>query len=126
MVRSAPCPATGVAASTMATCSRALKLLADDTRLAVIEQLLSGPRHVHEINTELGIDPTLLSHHLRVLREAGLVSTEREGKSILYRLAPEVRLAQRRRAINFGCCRLSFKLAGPAGQDGKQVRKVKS
>lgn len=108
MARSAPSAATGVAASTMATCSRALKLLADDTRLAVVEQLLSGPRHVHEINACLHIDATLLSHHLRVLREAGLVRAEREGKSILYRLAPEVRLAQRGRAIDFGCCRLSF------------------
>jgi DNA-binding transcriptional ArsR family regulator len=113
MARSSPSLATGVAASTMATCSRALKLLADETRLAVIEQLLSGPRHVHEINSELCVDPTLLSHHLRVLREAGLVATEREGKSILYRLASEVRLAQRGRAIDFGCCRLSFS-RGPA------------
>lgn len=122
MARSSSSFATGVAASTMATCSRALKLLADETRIAVIEQLLSGPRHVHEINAELHIDPTLLSHHLRVLREAGLVLTEREGKSILYRLAPEVRLAQRGRAIDFGCCRLSFsrRPANPVTRNGNR------
>lgn len=108
MTRPAPITVGNVAASTMAKCSRALKLLADETRLAVIGQLLSGPRHVHEINAELHIDPTLLSHHLRILREAGLVCTEREGKTILYRLAPQVRLAQRRKVIDFGCCRLSF------------------
>lgn len=108
MPRSAQHAVKQFTASTMATCSQALKLLADDTRLAVVEQLLAGPRHVHEINAELRIDPTLLSHHLRVLREAGLVSAEREGKSILYRLAPSVRLAQRRRVLDLGCCRLSF------------------
>ncbi len=96
----------------MATCSRAMKLLADETRLAVVQQLLAGPRHVHELNAELNIEPTLLSHHLRVLREAGLVCSDREGKSIVYRLAPSVRLSQRRRALDFGCCELSFKPAG--------------
>ncbi len=90
------------------SCADFMKLLADETRMAVVQQLLAGPRHVHEINADLAIDPTLLSHHLRVLREAGIVNTEREGKSILYRLAPAVRLAQRRRVIDFGCCQLSF------------------
>ena len=90
------------------SCADVMKVLADDTRLAVIQLLLVGPQHVHEINAELDIEPTLLSHHLRVLREAGLVVTEREGKSILYRLAPSVRLSQRRRVIDFGCCQIAF------------------
>lgn len=98
-----------VAFATMETCSRALKVLADETRLAIVEQLLDGPRHVHEINADLDIDATLLSHHLRVLREAGLVASERDGKSIIYRLAPAVRPEPRRRALDFGCCTLSFK-----------------
>lgn len=119
MARPATIPVGNVAASTMATCSRALKLLADETRLAVIGQLLAGPRHVHEINADLHIDPTLLSHHLRVLREAGLVCTEREGKTILYRLAPQVRLAQRRKVLDFGCCELSFKPAKGLELEGK-------
>ena len=101
-------------------CADYMKVLADETRLAVVQQLLAGPRHVHEINAELNIDGTLLSHHLRVLREAGLVSTEREGKSILYRLAP----GQRRRAIDFGCCQISF---SPSASPAKptSIRKVK-
>jgi ArsR family transcriptional regulator, nickel/cobalt-responsive transcriptional repressor len=89
-------------------CADFMKLLADKTRLAVIQQLLAGPRHVYEINAGLGVDPTLLSHHLRVLREAGLVRADREGKSLLYRLAPQVRLIQRPRVIDFGCCQLSL------------------
>lgn len=101
-------PARSVAASTMSTCSVALKLLADETRLAVVEQLLAGPRRVHEINSELNIDATLLSHHLRVLREAGLINADREGRTLLYRLSPDVRLAQKGRSLDFGCCRLSF------------------
>src|SRR5262249_84949 len=89
-------------------CADFLKLLADKTRLAVIQQLLAGPRRVYEINAGLGIDPTLLSHHLRVLRDAGLVRADRKGKFLLYRLAPQVRLMQRPRIIDLGCCQLSL------------------
>lgn len=100
---------TRVAATPLRACSRTLKLLADETRLAVIELLLSGPRHVHKINACLHMEATLLSHHLRVLREAGLVCAVRQGKSILYRIAPGIRPAHRSRAVDFGCCVVSFR-----------------
>ena len=124
--RPAPRGATLVAAtmeccpSTMQTCSRALKLLADDTRLAIVDLLLSGPQHVHQINDLLQIDPTLLSHHLRVLREAGLITAVREGKSIIYRLTSNVRPTGRKRTVDFGCCVLSFR------PQPRQVRKVRT
>jgi ArsR family transcriptional regulator, nickel/cobalt-responsive transcriptional repressor len=90
------------------SCAKMLKVLADDVRLAVIEQLLEGPKHVGEINEQLGVEQTLLSHHLRVLREAGLVRSQRDGKSVLYRLAPAVEGARRGKAIDLGCCLISF------------------
>lgn len=89
-------------------CVAKLKVLADATRLRVMELLMDGPKHVQELNDVLGIDQSLLSHHLRVVREAGLVETERDGKAILYRLAPGVRIKGRREGIDLGCCRLSF------------------
>lgn len=91
-----------------ASCAELLKVLADETRLAVMQQLMQGPRHVGEINARLGLEQSLLSHHLKVLREAGLVSSERDGKSVLYRLAAGVEGARKGRAINLGCCLLSF------------------
>lgn len=100
--------AVETAALSNKSCAVFMKVLADETRLTVVQQLLAGPRRVHDINVDLSIDPTLLSHHLRVLREAGLVVADRVGRSILYRLAPGVRLAQRRRGVDFGCCQLSF------------------
>lgn len=90
------------------TCAGLLKVLADETRLAVVQQLMEGPRHVGGINEQLQVEPTLLSHHLKVLREAGIVETEREGKSILYRLSPAVESVRKGKAIDLGCCRLSF------------------
>ncbi len=64
------------------SCASLLKVLADPTRLAVVEQLLNGPMHVGQINESLGVEPTLLSHHLRILRDANLVTSQREGKHV--------------------------------------------
>jgi ArsR family transcriptional regulator len=95
-------------ADAAASCASRLKVLADDTRLAVVQQLLHGPKHVAEINEELNIDQSLLSHHLRVLREAKIVIARRDGKAVLYSLAPDVEVARFGKAINLGCCLLSF------------------
>lgn len=89
-------------------CAAKLKVLAEGTRLAVMKLLMNSPKHVGRLNEELGIDQSLLSHHLRVLREAGFVEAIRDGKSMLYRLAPEVEVADQKRGIDLGCCQLSF------------------
>ena len=90
------------------SCAEILKVLADDTRLAVVRQLMGGPRHVGEINEELQVESTLLSHHLRVLREAGIVTGERDGKAVLYQLTPNVESKRRGATLELGCCRLVF------------------
>lgn len=90
------------------SCASLLKVLADETRLAVMERLLSGPQHVGEINEGLNVEQSLLSHHLRVLRDSGLVTARREGKQVLYALAKNVQGSRRGRAINLGCCLISF------------------
>ena len=90
------------------SCVGLLKVLADETRLAVVRQLLDEPKHVNEINAPLQLEQSLLSHHLRILREAGLVLAERDGKAVLYSLAPEFRGDAGGEAINLGCCWISF------------------
>lgn len=90
------------------SCAGLLKLLADETRLAVVRQLIDGPKHVGEINEALGLEQSLLSHHLKILRDAGLVTSRRDGKAVLYSLAPEFQRSTRGAAINLGCCLLSF------------------
>lgn len=91
------------------TCASLLKVLADETRLSVMQQLMDGPKHVGEINDGLRIDQSLLSHHLKVLRDKGLVISERDGKAVLYSLAPDVSIKDHDgKVINLGCCQLSF------------------
>jgi len=90
------------------SCADLLKVLADDTRLAVVRQLMRGPKHVSEVNSALQVEPTLLSHHLKVLRDAGIVEAERDGKSVLYRLSPSVEAKRSGKGIDLGCCKLVF------------------
>lgn len=94
--------------ATAPSCAAMLKVLADETRLAVVEQLLTGPKHVGEINHRLQVEQSLLSHHLKVLRDAGMVEAQRDGKAVLYRLTPTVDSARQGKALNLGCCLISF------------------
>jgi len=89
-------------------CVRKLKVLADTTRLAVLEILMEGPKYVGELNVVLGLEQSLLSHHLKVLRQEGLVEATRDGKAVLYSLTPAVQRAKAGRVIDLGCCFLSF------------------
>ncbi len=89
------------------TCAKRLKALADDTRLAVVRHLMKGECHVGAIQTELGIEQSLLSHHLKLLREAGIVESARDGKAVLYRLTPSME-NQKDGVVDLGCCQISF------------------
>jgi DNA-binding transcriptional ArsR family regulator len=95
-------------------CAGKLAALADPTRLAVIEILLGGPSNVTDMNRHLQLAPNLLSHHLRVLRDARLVISWRDGKGVRYALSPDVKVRSRQ-GIDLGCCRLSF-AQSPAGK----------
>jgi DNA-binding transcriptional ArsR family regulator len=65
-----------------------LKLLAEPLRLKVIDRLGHlGPATVSEMAAELDVPLPQLSNHLRKLREAGLVSVERNGRQAVYDLA---------------------------------------
>jgi DNA-binding transcriptional ArsR family regulator len=94
-------------------CSRRLKAIADPTRWAIIAQLIESPKNVGEMNASLKMDPTLLSHHLKVLRDEGFVEYTREGKTKRYRLSPDVELTPSGRGINLGCCQLELSLPPP-------------
>jgi DNA-binding transcriptional ArsR family regulator len=58
--------------------------LADPTRRTVFERLRSGPRSVGELAHGLTVSRPAVSQHLRVLKEAGLVTERREGTRRLY------------------------------------------
>ncbi|MAT64197.1 MAG: transcriptional regulator [Gammaproteobacteria bacterium] len=60
------------------------RLMGDPTRLRIILVCLKHPTSVGEIATELDASPSLVSHHLRLLRAARVLRAERRGKQIFY------------------------------------------
>ena len=80
---------------------RLLTALADPTRLAIVRQLAGAETCACDFTSCCDVRQPTVSHHLRVLREAGIVVSERRGQQIFYRLAPEVstRLAELARGL---------------------------
>jgi rhodanese-related sulfurtransferase/DNA-binding transcriptional ArsR family regulator len=76
------------AASTVrAALAEVAKALGHEHRIELIEQLAQGPRSVDALAARVGLSVANTSQHLQQLRHAGLVSTQRDGKRVIYRLA---------------------------------------
>lgn len=69
-----------------------LAALADPVRLRMVSMLLAAPDGTScgcDLEGPLGLSQPTVSHHLKVLREAGLVAGERRGRWVHYRVVPE-------------------------------------
>jgi ArsR family transcriptional regulator len=67
------------------------RTLAHPVRIGILHLLAEGPREVNRLARELDISQPNASQHLSVMRAAGLVEAERDGREVLYRLAdPDV------------------------------------
>ena len=67
--------------------------LADPTRIMLLYELSARPKNVSDLANQLNLPQSLASRHLKILRERGMVTTERQGTVIIYSLA-DVRLIQ--------------------------------
>mgnify|MGYP002626431214 CR=1 FL=1 len=65
------------------------RMFADSTRVRILFTLLDEERAVTEIANSLNMTTSAISHQLRILKDAKLVSSRREGKTILYSLADD-------------------------------------
>jgi len=61
--------------------------LGDPKRVLILYLLAEGPCNVTELTEALGVSQPTVSHHLKVLRDRGLVRSERDGTSVYYSLA---------------------------------------
>ncbi len=66
-----------------------LDAIGDSTRMAIFQKLAAGPIAVNELARELPVSRPAVSQHLRVLKDAGLVTDNRAGTRRLYQLNPE-------------------------------------
>lgn len=82
--------APSMTAETARVLAARFKALADPTRLAIVNQLAGAEEVcVCDIVPGTGLSQPTVSHHLKLLREAGLVTSERRGTWAYYRLVPE-------------------------------------
>lgn len=65
-----------------------LQILADPTRLRMVEVLLRGEHSVNDIVKHVDVDQSGVSRHLRILQEAGFVQIRPEGQKRFYSLCP--------------------------------------
>jgi len=91
-------------------CASYLKALGDSNRLQIMRALRSCPMTVTDLSLLLDSEMANVSHHLRVLFHAGLVTTQRDGKFIYYQINRDVvRSKAVSNALDLGCCRLEMR-----------------
>ena len=91
-------------------CAELLKALADAERLRLVQALRAGPQSVSDLAALLENEIGNVSHHLKVLRKHGLVTTQRRGKMVIYSLAASILNTRGSKAdrLEFGCCCLEL------------------
>jgi DNA-binding transcriptional ArsR family regulator len=63
-------------------------ILCEHTRTQIVRALSAGPLSVGDLAAILGRSKSATSQHLRVLRDAGIVSARRRGRAVIYSLSP--------------------------------------
>ena len=93
-------------------CAEMLAALAAPERLRIVRFLRDGPRTVGEVAELLHVPSVNASHHLMKLRDAGLICSRKEGRCVIYTLAPDVLHGDPSSAatehLDLGCCRLEL------------------
>ncbi|HEY4460805.1 MAG TPA: metalloregulator ArsR/SmtB family transcription factor [Pseudonocardiaceae bacterium] len=79
-------PAARLDAASAAHVATTLQALATPSRLLILAELRHGPRPVTELAEAIGMEQSAVSHQLRLLRNLGLVTGLRSGRSIVYSL----------------------------------------
>ena len=89
-------------------CSRMLAVISEPQRLRIIECLSEKSRNVGELASCLGKHMVKVSHHLSILRKAGLVKSNRMGRFIYYELQSVLGVSGSTSHLDLGCCRIEF------------------
>jgi ArsR family transcriptional regulator, arsenate/arsenite/antimonite-responsive transcriptional repressor len=80
---------TSTVAPDLTGITKQFRALADENRLRIVDLLRGGERCVCELTDALDLGQSLLSFHLKTLKDAGLVSDRREGRWAYYALSPD-------------------------------------
>ncbi len=94
--------------------TKALKALADESRLLIIHELLKQEASVSELSNSLGIQIYNISRHLKILENSGLVKKKRDGHNVIYSISEGIanRFSEKDQVLDLGCCKFTFKELG--------------
>lgn len=87
-----------------------LKALADETRWKIVGALLHEPMTVGELGELLGVSQYNVSKHIRILREARIVESHRQGQRVICEVAEGLKkqIQSNDAALDLGCCLFKF------------------
>ena len=91
------------------SCADQLKALSEPIRLRIVDILRHGEMTVGDIAEFLETELVTVSHHLKILKHAGLVEVKREGRFMVYSLRTDLlqkASGNSRQYLNLGCCRI--------------------
>lgn len=91
-------------------CIPYLKALSDDNRWRIVKELLECPQAGSELVAKLGVSQYNISKHARILREAGIITTKRQGKHVVFSITPgfQAGLCVEKKTLSLGCCTFDF------------------
>jgi len=104
-----------------------LAALGEPTRMRLIEQLTQGSQYVGELADVLGVPMVNVSHHLGVLRNAGLIEATKQGRRVSYSIFPDIFTVSRAQdaigTLQIGSYRLTISRNGNDAKPEKSKRR---
>src|SRR5262245_49216503 len=90
-------------------CSVILKALSEKTRWRIVRPAVSASRAtVSELAKRLNVPQPNISKHLRILRTAGIVVTQKQGLNVWCEVTPDFRSRLLKNTLDLGCCTFQF------------------
>lgn len=91
-------------------CAELLQAIAEPNRIRIIDCLRTGSKNVTELAKLLSVEIVNVSHHLGVLRQAGLVQDEKNGRFVVYSLHPKhfSNDSQKATYLDLGWCKVEI------------------
>ena len=89
-------------------CVTLLKVLGDQTRWSIVAELLRAPRTVGELTQKLKVSQYNISKHIRTLREAGIIETQRKGQFMKCSVKRHLHNTRKKSRLDLGCCTFQF------------------
>lgn len=109
------------------TVAQMLAAVGEPTRMLILHRLIDGPKNVGELSEALKIPMVNMSHHLGVMRAAGLVENKKDGRRVYYSFHEDV-YSPGDGVATVACLKLGTYLLHvnkPAGEDGATNKKTK-